>query len=251
MKSNLPFILLPLALFFFVGCETEPEPDQTTLAPPILQSDEPEQPVTNDKKSPAEYQVKFTTTKGDFVLKITRDWSPLAADRFYTLVTEKYYDDCAFFRVVKGFMVQFGINGDPEVSAKWANATFSDEFTTLPNDRGTISFASRGPNTRTSQVFINYKTNHHLQGKYMPFGQVVEGMEVVDALNGEYGEKASSFQGKIQEEGNAFLKENFPNLDYIKTARLYPDEEQSEEATEEPKEEKAEPASEEESEPEQ
>jgi len=176
--------------------------------------------------APATYKVKVATTKGDFTIEVHRDWAPLGADRFYNLVKLGYYNDVAFFRVVKGFMVQFGINGDPNANRSWRRAMFKDDpQAKQSNKRGMITFATSGPDQRTTQVFINYADNSRLDSMgFVPFGKIVEGMKVVDALEGMYGEGAPGGSGprqdRIQSEGNAYLHKEFPKLDYIKSATL-------------------------------
>ena len=177
------------------------------------------------EKAPALYKVRFETSKGPFVIEVHRDWAPNGADRFYNLVKNGFYDDARFFRVISGFMVQFGINGDPGVSAPWRNATIKDDPVRQSNKRGFITFATSGPDSRTSQVFINFADNSRLDGQgFAPFGQVTSGMNIVDALHSGYGEGAPSGrgpdQGRIQREGNAYLKKDFPNLDYVKKATI-------------------------------
>lgn len=179
------------------------------------------------EQAPASYKVRFATTKGDFVVQVSRDWAPHGADRFFNLVKNGFFDDCAFFRVVSGFMVQFGVTGNPDVNARWVQAAIPDDPVKQSNKPGMITFATAGPNTRTTQVFINYNDNANLDGQgFSPFGQVVSGMEVVKALHAGYGDGApfgrGPDQGRIQREGNAYLKRDFPNLDYVKTARLEP-----------------------------
>jgi peptidyl-prolyl cis-trans isomerase A (cyclophilin A) len=183
-------------------------------------------PEALNEKAPDTYRAKFTTTKGDFVIEVTRAWAPFGADRFYNLVKNGYYDGCAFFRVVYGFMVQFGINGDPALNAVWQNARIPDDPVTQKNLRGTVTFATRGPGTRTTQVFINYadkNTSLDSQG-FAPFGTVVEGMDVVNKLFSAYGEGAPSGHGpdqnRIQKEGNSYLTKSFPKLDSVKTATI-------------------------------
>lgn len=167
------------------------------------------------------FQVKFETSKGDFVLEVDPKLAPKGAARFRELVEQKFYDDCRFFRVVRGFMVQFGIHGDPVVSKKWREATIKDDKVKGSNVRGTITFATSGPDSRTTQLFINFEDNARLDNLgFAPFGKVVKGMDVVDSLYSDYGEAPSKFQGKIQAEGNDFLKAEFPKLDFIKTARI-------------------------------
>ena len=178
-------------------------------------------------QAPAAYKVKFDTSKGPFVIEVHRDWAPLGADRFYNLVKNGFYNDARFFRVVSGFMVQFGISGDPKVQSVWRDASIADDAVKQSNTRGMITFATRGPNTRTTQVFINFADNARLDAMgFAPFGQVVSGMDVVDKLYSGYGEGAPRGQGpaqsRIQGEGNAYLTQEFPKLDYIKTATIVP-----------------------------
>jgi peptidyl-prolyl cis-trans isomerase A (cyclophilin A) len=182
-------------------------------------------PKSMTEEAPAKYKVKFTTSKGDFVVEVTREWAPQGADRFYNLVKNGFYDDTRFFRVIKGFMVQFGISGDPKLNDVMQQANLPDDPVKQSNSRGNITFATAGPNTRTSQVFINYKDNANLDGMgFAPFGKVVTGMKTVDALNGEYGEGAPGGAGpsqpRMQSEGNAYLQRDFPKLDYIKSAKI-------------------------------
>jgi peptidyl-prolyl cis-trans isomerase A (cyclophilin A) len=182
-------------------------------------------PSALTEKAPALYKVRFDTSKGPFVIEVHRDWAPNGADRFYNLVKNGFYDDARFFRVISGFMVQFGINGDPAVSAPWRNATIKDDPVRQSNKRGFITFATAGPDSRTSQVFINFADNSRLDGQgFAPFGQVTSGMNIVDALYSGYGEGAPSGrgpdQGRIQREGNAYLKKDFSNLDYVKKATI-------------------------------
>ena len=173
--------------------------------------------------APATYKVKFETSKGDVIIEVNRAWAPNGADRFHEAVTKKFYDECRFFRNVPNFIVQWGITGNPKVQAQWREATISDDPVKVTNARGTIVFATAGPNTRTTQLFINTRPegNKFLDDSgFAPFGQVVKGMEVVDALNAEYGERPN--QGAIQQLGNDYLKQQFPRLDYIKSATIVP-----------------------------
>jgi len=174
---------------------------------------------------PASYHVRFQTSAGTFVVEVTRAWAPKGADRFYNLVKNGFYDNVRFFRVISGFMVQFGINGDPAIMANWRTAQIPDDPVTQSNTRGMITFATAGPNSRTSQVFINFADNARLdQSGFAPFGKVVSGMNVVDALNAEYGEGAprgrGPDQGRLQSEGNTYLAKEFPRMDYIKKATI-------------------------------
>jgi peptidyl-prolyl cis-trans isomerase A (cyclophilin A) len=194
-------------------------------APPALAQANLANPAALAEKAPATYKVKFDTSKGTFVVEVNRAWSPNGADRFYNLVKHGFYDDTRFFRVISGFMVQFGINGDPKVSAPWRDARIPDDKVTQSNKRGYITFATSGPNSRTTQVFINFADNAGLDSQgFSPFGRVVSGMNVVDSLYAGYGEGAPSGrgpnQGKIQLEGNAYLTRDFGSLDYIKKATI-------------------------------
>jgi peptidyl-prolyl cis-trans isomerase A (cyclophilin A) len=184
-------------------------------------------PTSLNEKAPAVYKAKFDTSKGTFIVEVNRDWAPNGADRFYNLVKNGFYNDARFFRVIPGFMVQFGINGDPNIAAAWRDANIKDDPVKQSNARGTITFATAGPDTRTTQVFINFDNNAGLDGQgFSPFGKVVSGMEVVDSLYGDYGEGAPAGQGPnqalIQKQGNAYLKRVFPDLDFVKQATIEP-----------------------------
>lgn len=170
---------------------------------------------------PAVYRVNFETSKGDFVIEVTKAWAPLGAERFYRLVEQQFYDNARFFRVIQGFMVQFGLPASPAVAARWRARPIKDDKVTKSNTRGMVTYAMAGPNTRTTQIFINYANNSRLDSDgFPPFGKVVAGMEVVDRMYGGYGE--SPDQGMIQAQGNTYLESKFPKLDYIKTARIVP-----------------------------
>ena len=182
-------------------------------------------PAALNEPAPATYNVQFDTSKGAFVVEVQRDWAPNGADRFYNLVKNGFFDSARFFRVISGFMVQFGINGDPKLSAVWREARIKDDPVKKSNARGAITFATAGPDTRTTQVFINYADNSRLDGQgFAPFGTVTSGMDVVDKLYNGYGEGAPSGQGpaqdRIQREGNAYLTSQFSKLDYIKKATI-------------------------------
>jgi len=214
---------------FAAACtQKSAEPNQAVPAQPAAASDQAAllAPEKATEPAPAVFKAKFATTKGDFVIEVHRDWAPRGADRFYNLVKLGFFDDAAFFRAINGFMVQFGIHGSPQVSAKWRDANIPDDPAAgQSNKRGAVTFATAGPNTRTTQLFINYGDNANLDGMgFTPFGLVVEGMDVVDNLYKGYGEGAPQGrgpdQGRLQSEGNAYLKQDFPQLDYIKTARL-------------------------------
>jgi peptidyl-prolyl cis-trans isomerase A (cyclophilin A) len=185
------------------------------------------QPATLRVKAPAEYEVKFVTTAGEFTVKVTRAWAPNGADRFYNLVRHHFYDGAAFFRVLPGFMAQFGLSAYPEVSKVWETATIKDDPIVQSNHRGFLSFATAGPNTRTTQVFINYGNNEALdKSGFSAFAVVSDGMETVDKLYNGYGEGAPDGHGPSQDlignRGRAYLEKSFPKLDTIRSATLVP-----------------------------
>lgn len=173
-------------------------------------------------KAPDTYKVRFVTTKGDFTVEVTRAWAPLGADRFYNLVRHHFYDNASFFRVVPNFVVQFGISGYPPVSAAWEHTEIPDDPVTQSNKAGYLTFATSGPNTRTTQVFINLKDNARLDSMgFAPFGRVdEEGMKVVSALYNGYGDDAGPNQDTLSKSGKAYLDKDFPKLDSIKSASL-------------------------------
>ncbi len=178
-------------------------------------------PASLHAKAPAVYRVAFKTTRGTFVVTVHRVWAPLGADRFYNLVRAHFFDGVTFFRVVKGFVVQFGISPDPAVSRAWQNATIKDDPVKASNTPGTITFADAGPSTRTTQVFVNLGNNASLDGQgFSPFGRVTSGMSVVDHLYGGDGEQPTNDQQQMSSQGNAFLRKHFPKLDGIVTARI-------------------------------
>jgi peptidyl-prolyl cis-trans isomerase A (cyclophilin A) len=180
-------------------------------------------PSAATARAPAVFKVRFNTTKGDFVVEAHRDWAPNGVDRFYNLVKLGMLDDVGFFRAIDGFMVQFGIPGDPALSARWRGANIPDDpVGKQSNLRGFVTFAMAGPNTRTTQLFINYADNSRLDSMgFPPIGKVVEGMKVVDSLF-KTGENPPQVQGALQMRGNAYLHQAFPQLDYVKTATLVP-----------------------------
>jgi len=170
-------------------------------------------------KAPATFRVRFETTRGSFAVTVTRAWAPLGADRFYNLVQSGFYDEAGFFRVVPGFVVQFGLHGDPRVNAVWQGARIADDPVKETNRRGRLTFATAGPGTRTTQLFISTGSNGSLDGMgFAPFGEVESGMSVVEAIYAGYGQTPD--QGRITMEGNAYLKGQFPRLDFIKKARV-------------------------------
>jgi peptidyl-prolyl cis-trans isomerase A (cyclophilin A) len=177
-----------------------------------------------DEQAPATFRARFETSQGPFVIEVHREWAPLGADRFYTLVKGGFYDGVRFFRVLTGFMAQFGLSGDPKVQAAWASANLMDEPAKQRNLRGFVTFAKESsPNTRYTMVFINYKDNSYLDADgFAPFGQVVVGMDVVDKLYGGYGRTNVPDQRRIKSEGNVYLASEYPKLDFIKTATIEP-----------------------------
>ncbi len=191
-------------------------------APAASTKDALKDPAALREQAPEAFRARFETSKGDFVIEVTRAWSPNGADRFYNLVKSGYFDDVRFFRVVANFVVQFGIHGTPEIARAWQAANIQDDPVKESNKKGYVTYAKSGrPNSRTTQIFINLKDNTSLDTQgFSPFGRIVEGMEVVEKLNGEYGETLTGLQGQIVEQGNAFLAQKGPRLDFIKAAKV-------------------------------
>jgi peptidyl-prolyl cis-trans isomerase A (cyclophilin A) len=182
-------------------------------------------PAALTAKAPETYKVKFDSSKGAFVVEVHRDWAPLGADRFYNLVRNGFYNNVRFFRVLNGFMAQFGMSGTPAVQKVWGSPAqqLKDDPVKQSNKRGFITFANAGANSRSTQVFINLVDNAFLDPEAMhfaPFGQVVEGMDVVDMLYTGYGRQNVPDQGRITAEGNAYLTKEYPKLDFVKTATI-------------------------------
>jgi peptidyl-prolyl cis-trans isomerase A (cyclophilin A) len=177
-------------------------------------------PAALNATAPATFKANFDTSVGTFVVEAHRDWAPKGVDRFYNLVKNGFFDECRFFRVVPDFIVQFGINGNPAIQSVWRNANLPDDPVKHGNTKGTVVFATAGPNTRTTQLFINLKDNTRSLDRqgFAAFGEVVQGMDVVDKITSQYGERPQ--QGEIQSKGNAYLKPNFPKMDYIKKATV-------------------------------
>lgn len=177
-------------------------------------------PAALKEQAPPIYKVNFDTSKGPIVIEVHREWAPLGADRFYNLVKNGFYDEVRFFRVVPNFMAQFGMNGNPAITKAWANVPLKDEPTKQTNKKGYVSYGRTGaPNSRTTQIFINFKDNSYLDAQgFAPFGQVVSGMENAEQITAQYGQKPS--QAEITTSGNAYLNKQFPKLDYIKTATI-------------------------------
>jgi len=245
MKISLVAIFAALSLMAAVGCDdkkSDAGPASSSSAPAAAPAPTPAAPLaaadaangallspqTATAKAPDVYKVKLATTHGDIVIEVRRAWAPNGADRFYNLVKIGFFDGCEFFRVIDGFMAQIGIHGDPAVAAKWRDANIPDDPPVgQSNQRGVVTFATAGPNTRTTQFFINFKDNSFLDNQgFPPIGKVVEGDAVLDQLYRGYGEGAPGGngpdQGRLQTEGNAYLKAQFPNLDSIKTASIVP-----------------------------
>jgi peptidyl-prolyl cis-trans isomerase A (cyclophilin A) len=177
-------------------------------------------PASMTETAPATYKVNLDTTKGLIVIQVHRDWAPIAADRFYNLVKNGFYDEVRFFRVIPGFMAQFGMSGNPAVTRAFSGAPMKDEPTKMGNKKGYVTFARTGaPNSRGTQMFINYGDNSRLDADgFAAFGEVTTGMDVAEKINAEYREQPN--QGEITAKGNAYLQAQFPRLDYIKTAKI-------------------------------
>jgi peptidyl-prolyl cis-trans isomerase A (cyclophilin A) len=210
------------------GCET-PSSSNSDQGGESSESVTPVSNVSSTEPVPDSFRVKFETSKGDFVVQVTPAWAPRGAQRFQELVKSGFYDECRFFRVIEGFMAQFGLNGNPTVQAKWRYKTLKDDSVVQSNIRGYVTYAKTGqPNSRGTQIFINFGDNARLdRDGFAPFGVVTEGMDVVEKLYSGYGEGfpggRGPNQGQIQAEGNAYLNKDFPKLDYIKKATIIED----------------------------
>jgi len=229
MRNLLTTSLLVVAATM-LGCN---QTGYIPVDPPVPTAD------TTEVKDSESFQVKLETSKGIIVLEVHPEWAPKGAARFRELIDIGFYNECRFFRVIKGFMAQIGINGNPEVQAKWRSNQIMDDPVKKSNVRGYVSFATSGPNSRSTQFFINFGNNRSLDGQgFSPFAKVVEGMEVVDALYDGYGEGAPSGRGpdqsQMQYEGNKYLAERFPELDYIVKATIISD--KTDDAAKEPSE---------------
>ena len=210
-----------LALFVLIASCDRPAPppaDTATATPPAPPAATIPAPVT----APAMFRVRLETSRGPIVIEAHRDWSPNGVDRFFQLVELGYYNDVRFFRVIPGFVVQFGMHGNPQTNAQWVAQPLTDDPVKQSNKRATMTFAQTPmPNTRTTQLFINLQDNASLDAaNFAPIGEVVEGMSVVDALYSGYGDQPSERQPQIAAEGNAFLNRTYPKLDFIRTARV-------------------------------
>jgi peptidyl-prolyl cis-trans isomerase A (cyclophilin A) len=210
MKTAL--LLLACALASFAQAPATP----AAAAPSLMN------PNSLRAKAPDLYRAQFTTTKGDFVVEVDRSWAPRGADRFYNLIVNGFFTDASFFRIVSGFIVQFGIPAKPSVAAVWQRANIADDPVKQTNRKGTVVFATAGKNTRTTQLFINLGNNYDLDMMgFAPIGKVVEGMDVVQKLYSGYGEGPD--QQKIQIQGKDYLDKKYPKLDSIKSAMVITD----------------------------
>lgn len=205
-----------VALMLLVGCDSAIPPYVRPAGRPLVRPDAPEMKA----KAPDKYKARFTTSQGAFTISVERATAPLGADRFYNLVRSGFFDDCRFFRAVPGFVVQFGIPADPAESVLWKDANLRDDPVRASNVRGMVTFATAGPGTRTTQLFINYRNaNAKLdQMGFAPIGEVTEGMDVVDKFYAGYGEDPD--QKRIEAQGNPYLEAKFPKLDYIQKAEI-------------------------------
>jgi peptidyl-prolyl cis-trans isomerase A (cyclophilin A) len=212
-------------LMYAIGAIVLASAGLTAQTSPLAKTAKLRNPAALTEQAPAKYNADFDTTKGKFTITVTRAWAPLGADRFYNLVKNGFYDDVKFFRVIPNFMAQFGIHGTPAVMQAWRAAPLKDDPVKQSNRRGFVTFATAGPNTRTTQLFINFRDNSNLDGMgFAPFGEVTSGMDVVDQIYNGYGEGAprgkGPDQGRLQAEGNTYLNKDFPKLDSIKTATI-------------------------------
>lgn len=220
--------LFMLAGALLIGCPKEKDArskSQGEESPaPAHEEAKEAKAVTQEGQAPDQYSVELDTTKGAIVIDVHRDWAPNGADRFYELVQNGYFTDVAFFRVISGFMAQVGISGDPTLNVEWRAKPIPDDPVKASNKRGTVTFATSGPNSRTTQVFISFSDNSRLDGMgFAPFGKIKD-MAPVEALYDGYGEGAprgrGPDQGRMQAEGNTYLRKDFPKLDYIKSAKI-------------------------------
>lgn len=212
--------IVALALASLAACGGEPEarPEGQTLNPLFT-------PRRLTATAPDTFRVRFTTSEGDVVVRVVRAWAPLGADRLHNLVTHGFYDDTRVYRVLDGFIAQFGMNGDPRVNMAWRNAIIVDDPVRRSNTRGTVSFAKGGPNSRTTEIFFNLRDNPELDERgFSPVGEVVEGMDVVDRFHASYGDGPprgeGPYQAQVQAQGNAYLDETFPELTRVLSAKV-------------------------------
>ena len=222
-STNLRYLPAGLFASLILGaCVGSPDDSTPAEHPDVTIAPKSGSAVPMPDKAPAVFKVQFKTTVGDMVLECHRDWAPKGADRFFELVKSGFFEEIAFFRVIPNFMAQFGIHGDPEEAGEWRGATIEDDPVRQSNSRGTVTFATGGPNTRTTQMFINFKDNRSLDDMgFAPFAKVVQGVDVLDRIY-KVGEGApvgpGPNQGVVQSNGNDYLKKHFPKLTYIKGA---------------------------------
>jgi peptidyl-prolyl cis-trans isomerase A (cyclophilin A) len=215
LSALLPLMPLPAQTPAARPKTAAPRPAAARAVPSLLN------PASLTAKAPAEFKVRFTTSAGDFTVQVHRDWAPLGADRFYNLVRRGFFTNASFFRVVPGFVVQFGLSANPAINKVWDQANIHDDPVTKSNKRGTLVFATAGPNTRTTQLFINFGDNGRLDAMgFAPFGEVIDGMDVVDKIYSGYGQQPN--QELITAQGDAYISQNFPKIDKIKLARILP-----------------------------
>jgi peptidyl-prolyl cis-trans isomerase A (cyclophilin A) len=208
-------IVLAMVAGVLGSCKRGGQPQQSAGTEALLDPASAEMKAT----APNSYRARFETSAGSFTVEVTRAWAPLGADRFYNLVRHGFFDGTRFFRVVPGFVVQFGLSGSPAISAPWRAASIPDDPVAQHNTRGTLTFATGGPATRTTQMFINFGDNSRLDAMgFSPVGRVVDGMDVVDRIYAGYGEQPE--QGRIEMQGNDYLRSQFPQLDSIAHATI-------------------------------
>jgi len=226
MRSHSKLLLTLLTALFLAACSSSTDQQKKSAeaeratTPPVAEKapTPPPAPAAAPEEKAKTFKVRFTTSKGPVLIEVHPEWAPLGAEQFRKLVQAKYFDGVRFFRIVPNFVVQFGLAANPAVTKKW-DVAIKDDAVAQTNRTGALSFATMGPETRTTQIFINLKSNPSLDTQgFAPFAQVIEGMEIIEHLYGGYGEQPD--QGAITSQGNAYLEKNFPNLDYIKTATI-------------------------------
>jgi cyclophilin family peptidyl-prolyl cis-trans isomerase len=220
MKNALSLALAAGLCLALAGCSSSNESKSESKSEPAKpETPAPAATTPSKPQVPDVYKVNLDTSKGPVVIEVHRDWAPIGADHFYDLVQQKYYDGDRFFRVVRNFVVQFGLAADPGVTAKWSHSSLPDDPVKQHNERGTLTYATAGPATRTTQLFINLADNRRLDADgFAPFGKVISGMDVVDSLYAGYGEAPE--QNLIESRGNDYLTQHYPKLDYIKGATI-------------------------------
>jgi len=233
--SGTGWLFLALVLTVLAACNSQPETEPVSEAPAVEITPPPEGPGAGNsalhiptlaqEEAPESFQARFETTKGSFTLEVRRAWGPVGADRIYNLVRIGYYDDNAFFRAIKNFIIQFGVNGNPEINRIWSEQWIHDDpRNRQSNIRGMVSFAMSGPDSRTTQLFINLQDNQDLDRQFVPIAKVVEGMDVVDSINTSYGELYPIGEGPrtrlLGLRGSEYLHLQFPEMDYIVQAEV-------------------------------